>query len=798
VSETVARPSTPPTAELAVGRAIGHEFTADVVLKQALTHRSFVHERPDIAPDHNETLEFLGDSVVGLAAAVLLRRQFPDAREGELTRRRADLVCERTLARIAQGLDLGAALRLGKGEEKSGGRQKARLLASALEACIAAVLLDAGVERALDVASRLLEPHIDAMAPGEGDFKSRVQEHLQAAGRGTPRYELVGGDPGTGAWGEVQVGDPRRGNGAGAGRSSLKARGRAGGRGRRVRSPRGDRHDPERDRAGARVSNVMRRGLPFAAACLLATLPSLARADSTVLLEGEVPAGEVHFVLPFEVPAGTAEIEIRHDDLSETNILDWGILAPEGFRGYGGGNTEPAIVGVLASSRSYHTGPVRPGGWLVYAGVARGTELPARYRVEVLLRDAPTLAPEPERAAYAAPAALSTEARWYAGDFHVHSRESGDASPSIDEVLTFAESRGLDFVMLSEHNTTSQLELYAAAQARHPTVLLVPGIEVTTYQGHAMALGGTAWIDHRLGFEGRTMDAMIADAHASGALFSINHPALAIGDLCIGCGWMADADLAELDALEIQTGAYSVTGRLFYRTAETMWEDLVLAGHHVTAIGGSDDHRAGTGTGRFDSPIGSPTTMVFADELSVAAIVEGVRHGRTVVKLEGPEDPMLELRSSELAPSSDTIVADRTSLVVRVTDAMLGGTLRIVRDGAIVMSVEVTGELFEHEETLIAGSAESAIRAELVIGGQPRVVTSHVFLAPRTPGGPDAGLVADASATSDAASSIDAGAAVPSAGCACHVAGPPTSRPAARLATLALALLAMHRRRRSS
>ncbi len=550
------------------------------------------------------------------------------------------------------------------------------------------------------------------------------------------------------------------------------------------------------------TDGALRTRLVAAASLLVAAWPSLARADSTVLLEGEVPPGQAYFVLPFEVPAGTAEIEVRHDDLSEMNILDWGLLAPEGFRGYGGGNTEPAIVGELASSRSYHTGPITPGRWLVYAGAARITELPARYRVEVLLRDAPTLAPEPERAAYGAPPPLSSEARWYAGDFHVHSRESGDASPSLDEILVFAEGQGLEFVMLSEHNTTSQLELYAAAQARHPTVLLVPGVEVTTYEGHAMALGGTGWIDHRLGFEGRTMDAMIADAHASGALFSINHPALAIGDLCIGCGWMADADLADLDALEIQTGAYSVTGRLFYRTAETMWEDLVLAGHHVTAIGGSDDHRAGTGTGRFDSPIGSPTTMVFADELSVAAIVEGVRRGRTVVKLEGPEDPMLELSSSELDAGSDTIVADRTSLVVRVTDAMLGGTLRIVRDGIVVTSVEVTGEVFEHAETLIAGGAESAIRAELVIGGQPRVVTSHVFLSPLTPGGPDAGLpdagAEDASALSDAADAVDAGAEAPVPGCACRVAGAPASRLArmlAALVALAIALGAARRRR---
>ncbi|MBX7191166.1 MAG: ribonuclease III [Sandaracinaceae bacterium] len=190
------RPSSPPTAALegltTLASALGHEVSDASIWLQALTHRSFTNERPDLAPDHNETLEFLGDSVVGLAAAMLLRASFPGAREGELTRRRADLVCERTLAKIATSLDLGPLLRLGRGEERSGGRTKARLLASALEAVIAAVLLDASTEAALAVAKRLLEPHLDAMAPGEGDFKSRVQEHLQAEGRGTPRYELVG------------------------------------------------------------------------------------------------------------------------------------------------------------------------------------------------------------------------------------------------------------------------------------------------------------------------------------------------------------------------------------------------------------------------------------------------------------------------------------------------------------------------------------------------------------------------------------------------------------------------------
>jgi MYXO-CTERM domain-containing protein len=547
------------------------------------------------------------------------------------------------------------------------------------------------------------------------------------------------------------------------------------------------------------VSSTNRHLALVVLASTLVAHAGLARADSTVLLEGEVPSEGDYFVLPFEVPEGTSEIEIRHDDLSDTNILDWGLVSPEGFRGYGGGNTEPAITSTTAASRSYLPGPITAGTWQVYVGKARVTELPARYRVEVLLRDVATLAPQPERSPYTATPAIVSEARWYAGDFHVHSRESGDASPSLDEVLAFAESRGLEFVMLSEHNTTSQLELYADVQARHPTVLLIPGIEVTTYQGHAMSMGGTTWIDHRLGFEGRTIDQVVRDVHEDDALFSINHPALDIGDLCIGCGWRAMAGPVGIDAMEIQTGAYSVTGSLFFRSATSMWEDLVMAGQHVVAVGGSDDHRGGTGTDRFDSPIGSPTTMVFARELSSAAILECVRLGRTVVKLEGPDDPMLELDAIDLADDTDTIVADRTSIVVRVTGASEGGALRIVRDGVMGRPIEVVGTTFEHEEIVIAGANESAIRAQLVIGGQPRVVTSHVFVRPLTEGGPDAGAPDaggdDAGTEADAAPSEDAGTSGSPSGCACRVQKDDRSTGGVWLA-LSAVLVALARRRR--
>ena len=161
----------------AVARALGHAFRDPALLRDALTHRSFANERPDLAPCDNERLEFLGDAVLGLAVAAMLFATYPKAREGELTRRRADLICEGALCEVAQGIGLGAALRLGNGEEQTGGRAKPRLLASALEACLGAVYEDAGVEAAFAVVRRLLGDRLAAArGGGAADFKSRAQQ----------------------------------------------------------------------------------------------------------------------------------------------------------------------------------------------------------------------------------------------------------------------------------------------------------------------------------------------------------------------------------------------------------------------------------------------------------------------------------------------------------------------------------------------------------------------------------------------------------------------------------------------
>jgi ribonuclease-3 len=193
----------------ALQERLHYTFREPAWLAQALTHRSYAHEKsrralraPGPAPSHvarvryhdNERLEFLGDAVLALAASTLLFEAFPQATEGELSKRRAEVVCEPLLAQIAVDIELGRALRLGKGEQKTGGTEKPRLLASALEACLGAIYLDGGFDAALAVASRLLTPRMAAHSPGATDHKSRLQEFAQAKLQATPTYHVTHAD----------------------------------------------------------------------------------------------------------------------------------------------------------------------------------------------------------------------------------------------------------------------------------------------------------------------------------------------------------------------------------------------------------------------------------------------------------------------------------------------------------------------------------------------------------------------------------------------------------------------------
>jgi ribonuclease-3 len=175
---------------------IGHRFADRTLLEHALTHRSRAHEDVTGGVIDNESLEFLGDAVVGLVIAEALYREYPDIDEGAKSKIRASLVSAGRLSRLGEALGLGEHLLLGRGEEKTGGRRKTALLADACEAIVAAIYLDAGLEAAAQFVRReLWEPFTTAggaaIAASAFDFKSALQERLQARGLGLPEYRVA-------------------------------------------------------------------------------------------------------------------------------------------------------------------------------------------------------------------------------------------------------------------------------------------------------------------------------------------------------------------------------------------------------------------------------------------------------------------------------------------------------------------------------------------------------------------------------------------------------------------------------
>jgi ribonuclease-3 len=174
---------------------IGYRFRDRGLLEHALTHKSKAHEDPSGGVVDNESLEFLGDAVLGLVVADALFRTFPTYSEGQKSKIKANLVSTTSLAEAAEGLGLGDHMILGRGEEKTGGRQKQALLADTCEAIIAAIYLDGGFEPARQFILRELAPGIEAARQPDyfgRDHKSRLQERLQQAGRSLPLYRVAG------------------------------------------------------------------------------------------------------------------------------------------------------------------------------------------------------------------------------------------------------------------------------------------------------------------------------------------------------------------------------------------------------------------------------------------------------------------------------------------------------------------------------------------------------------------------------------------------------------------------------
>ncbi len=250
-----------------------------------------------------------------------------------------------------------------------------------------------------------------------------------------------------------------------------------------------------------------------------------------------------------------------------------------------------------------------------------------------------------------------------------------------------AAARGLDFIAVTDHNTTSTYNSLLRWQDYFDNLLLIRGREITTFVGHANVYGSSEWIDFRLGPE-LTANAIADQTHRQGGIISINHPAAPSGEVCMGCRWTAEPALddARLDAVEVVNGPEAESAF----SGIPFWEDRLRRGRRVTAIGGSDDHESGTraASGR---PVGRPTTVVYARELSELAILDGIRAGHVFLKPQGPVGPDVFLA----AASGDQ-------------KAMVGDNLRIGNGDRLQFQIQVVG-----------GKDD---RVELIRDGRPKTI----------------------------------------------------------------------------
>ena len=282
--------------------------------------------------------------------------------------------------------------------------------------------------------------------------------------------------------------------------------------------------------------------------------------------------------VPFRVPAGVTALTVvfAYDGKDQKAVIDLGLRDPDRLRGWSGGNKARFTLTETWATPSYLPGPLRPGVWKLILGVPNlrpGAQ--ARYAATITLDHSPVFHGFAE-------APLKTGPGWYRGDLHLHTghsdgacaAQSGAKAPCpVFRTLDAAAARGLDFVAVTDHNTTSHFQALADLQPAYDRLLLIPGREVTTFQGHANVLGMTAPLDFQLGGpHAPTFGRILDQAARAQALVVINHPGLPLGEACMGCGWTAKVDFGRIEAVEVINGGVSA-GPLAGRV------ELDLSGH---------------------------------------------------------------------------------------------------------------------------------------------------------------------------------------------------------------------------
>lgn len=430
---------------------------------------------------------------------------------------------------------------------------------------------------------------------------------------------------------------------------------------------------------------------------------------------GELSARDFKRHIPhtFEVPEGCTRLFIRFHFMPPRvgdyrNMLTLTLFDPQGFRGAGHrhGNTHEVELTARTATRGYRPGPLPAGEWTVQIDthmiLPRPDQSPdCPYSITVEAE-----AGEPSARMPAAPDVVRFDyvtnpaPGWYRGDLHAHTLHS-DAAWDVPDLAAAARQQGLDFVTLTDHNTTTPLAEFAALAG--PDLLTMGGMELTTFWGHAVCLGTTGWIDWRVDMRGEAMNRIAEEQYAAGNLFVIAHPQDEGDPICTGCRWVYPQMRPGVARfVEVWNGRWGGTDpREKNEGSLGLWYDWLNQGRRLVATAGSDAH----GPAHYGEGVGF--NVVYAPELSQQGILEGLRRGCSYLSA-GPtlafhaqtEDAETEVRAEmgEVLALAEEAGGNRVALHAAWEDAPAGARLRLIRNGVVEdeLAIEPVGTHIWH------------------------------------------------------------------------------------------------------
>lgn len=433
----------------------------------------------------------------------------------------------------------------------------------------------------------------------------------------------------------------------------------------------------------------------------------------TLILEGTAQAqqSKTYLMLPFEIPENVIQIDVAYEytnqigsdpHLTDGNTVDIGIFDTrgyefmgKGFRGWSGSARQEFTIGITEATPGYMAGSLQAGTWAICLGAYKIADSGCQYQVAITFTfsDKVTLSPFPPRLSLNDIRHSRNEHGWYKGELHCHSYHSdGDSDPL--EVIERAEALGLDFLAITDHNVLShQVTLHDA----ETNLMLIPGMEVTTYQGHWNIWGDGDWIDFRVHTEA-DMQHAVDSALEQGYMVSCNHPKP------YGPEWVY-SDITNFHCIEVWNGPWAN----FNEVALAYWKAQLAKGKKTVAVGGSDCHFH-----RREHPakLAQPTTFIHCqDSPSPAQLLKALQQGHAFISesVQGAEI-YLSIGDSMMG---DTITNPDDTLILSVHIVNADGKQLEIWGASLIKSCPIESEDMEVEIELTK-PYEAFVRAEVI------------------------------------------------------------------------------------